>query len=85
MAPAEYVFSAAGAEAFAVLLHATSAANKEWPEENWVQIGAELTARNLRSVLPYGNTNERRRSERLAARIRGAQGDAGQAHGWTTC
>ncbi len=66
-------FPAAGTQAFAVLLHATSAANKEWPEDNWVELGAELNAHNLRSVLPYGNANERRRSERLAARIRGAQ------------
>ncbi len=64
--------AAPAADAFAMLLHATSAESKEWPEQHWVELGAELNARNLQSVLPYGNEKERQRSERLAAAIRGA-------------
>lgn len=58
---------------FAVLLHATSAARKEWPEENWIGLGNVLAARGMTSVLPFGSATEQRRSERLAARIPGAR------------
>ncbi|HEX4984498.1 MAG TPA: lipopolysaccharide heptosyltransferase I [Burkholderiales bacterium] len=65
-------FVAARAARFAVLLHATSARNKEWPEDRWVQLGSALAARGLASVLPFGNPAERQRSEQIAARIPGA-------------
>lgn len=58
---------------FAVLLHATSAAKKEWPESDWIRLGELLAARGMISVLPFGNAEERRRSERLATRIPGAR------------
>jgi heptosyltransferase-1 len=63
------VFPDATPRAFAVLLHATSAAKKEWPEENWIGLGNVLAARGVCSVLPFGNAKEQQRSERLAARI----------------
>jgi heptosyltransferase-1 len=69
----EAVFAVKGAGGFAVLLHATSAAEKEWPEEDWAWLGDFLAARGLFSVMPFGNAEERRRSERLAARIPGAR------------
>jgi len=53
----------------AVLLHATSAANKLWPETDWIELGAALAARDLVCVLPWGTPAERERSERLASRI----------------
>lgn len=58
--------------AYAVLVHATSAAKKLWPEACWVELGRELDRRGWKSVLPWGNDDERRRSERLAAEIPGA-------------
>jgi heptosyltransferase-1 len=58
---------------FAVLLHATSAARKEWPEENWIGLGNVLAARGMTSVLPFGSATEQQRSERLAARIPGSR------------
>lgn len=58
--------------AYAVLLHATSAGNKEWPEQNWVGFGRHLAAVEVQSVLPFGTPAERARSERLAAQIPGA-------------
>lgn len=69
----ESAFPVKGAGEFAVLLHATSATRKEWPENDWVRIGEYLAAQGMISVLPFGNAEERQRSERLAARIPGAR------------
>lgn len=52
--------------AYAVLLTATSRADKEWPEEHWRALGAALIATGLRCVLPGGSTHERQRADRLA-------------------
>ncbi len=57
---------------FAVLLHATSAVNKEWPEQRWVQLGAQLADQGIASILPFGRETARARSTRLAALIPGA-------------
>ena len=67
------VFPLQGEKQFAVLLHATSAAGKEWPESDWVRLGGHFAARGITSILPCGNAKERQRSERLAAGIRGAR------------
>jgi len=69
----EAEFPTQGTGGFAVLLHATSAMEKEWPENFWVQLGERLAARNIISVLPFGNDAERARSNRLASRISGAR------------
>jgi heptosyltransferase-1 len=69
----ESAFPVKGAGQFAVLLHATSAARKEWPETDWVRLGEYLAAQGMISVLSFGNAAERQRSERLAARIPGAR------------
>ena len=52
---------------YAVLLHATSAAPKLWPESHWRDVSNYLFLKNIISVLPWGNATERLRSERLAA------------------
>jgi len=57
------------AERYAVLLHATSASAKLWPEASWRMLGERLVERGMRCVLPWGNDAERERSERLAAAI----------------
>lgn len=55
---------------YAVLLHATSKASKEWPEGHWVELGKRLSMQHdLVMVLPWGNERERERAERLAARM----------------
>ena len=51
---------------YAVLLHATSAEAKLWPEHQWVKLGDHLYHRGLCSVLPWGSDEERARSERIA-------------------
>jgi heptosyltransferase-1 len=58
---------------YAVLVHATSAPEKLWPEERWAALGHALARDGLTSVLPWGDDGERRRAERLAAAIPGAQ------------
>ena len=57
---------AASGERYAVLLHATARAGKQWPETNWIALGAMLAARGLDLVLPWGTAAELARSERIA-------------------
>ena len=68
----EAVFAVKAPGEFAVLLHATSAAVKQWPESDWIRLGGYFSTRGLVSVLPFGSALEQRRSERLARRIPGA-------------
>lgn len=56
----------AAAQPYAVLLHATAQAGKEWPETHWRALAAEV-GREIDVVLPHGNDSERARSERIAA------------------
>ena len=58
---------------YAVLLHGTSRARKEWLESQWIGLGQGLRRAGLRVVLPWGNEAERVRSERLAQGIEGAE------------
>ena len=60
------------AEPYAVLLHATSRDDKLWPEPNWIALGNHLNQLGVRSLLPWGNEQERTRSERLSSSIPGA-------------
>ncbi|MEW5890219.1 MAG: lipopolysaccharide heptosyltransferase I [Pseudomonadota bacterium] len=57
---------------YAVLLSATSRADKLWPEGDWLALGAALAARGLTCVLPAGSPPERQRAARLATDIPGA-------------
>jgi heptosyltransferase-1 len=57
---------------YVVLLHATSAASKLWPEPSWIELGARCLQRGLGCILPWGSEPERVRSARLAAELRGA-------------
>lgn len=65
-------FSWLPAQPYAVLLHATSAAAKLWPEADWKQVIAHLDQSGLCCVLPWGNPAERARAERLAAHANAA-------------
>ena len=57
---------------YSVLLHATSARAKLWPDERWIALGAALCAQGLRTVLPWGTEGERERSLRLSEAIEGS-------------
>jgi heptosyltransferase-1 len=54
---------------YAVLLTATSRADKEWPENDWQALGLALIATGLRCVLPSGTQAERERAARLATSL----------------
>lgn len=71
--PLDYGLSAPSLQAdwlpagdYAVLLTATSRADKEWPEADWTALGMALAATGLRCVLPGGSGAERMRAGRLA-------------------
>lgn len=51
---------------YAVLLTATSRADKAWPEDDWLALGSALIAAGLRCVLPAGSEAEQIRARRLA-------------------
>ena len=59
-------------ERYAVLVHATSAEAKLWPDERWAAVGNRLRSAGARSLLPWGNAAEQRRSEKLSRSIEDA-------------
>jgi heptosyltransferase-1 len=63
----------ASGEPYAVLLHGTSRARKEWRESDWIGLGQGLRRQGMRVVLPWGTEAERVRSERIAAAITGSE------------
>jgi len=54
---------------YAVLLHATSRADKLWDEPSWIALGHALHQKNIRCVLPWGSEAEKERSLRLSEQI----------------
>jgi heptosyltransferase-1 len=58
--------AALGARPYVVAVHATSRAAKLWPEDRWRALLAHFASAGLDLVLPWGNADERARSERLA-------------------
>jgi heptosyltransferase-1 len=61
-------FTKAG-ERYVVLLHATARPEKEWPVARWIALGRALSDRGLKLVLPWGDADERARSEEIAAAL----------------
>lgn len=66
------------ANRYAVFLHATAQAQKQWPEENWIALGQTLSSNGLEIVLPWGTDQELARSGRIAAALPNAQVPARQ-------
>jgi heptosyltransferase-1 len=58
---------------YAVLLHGTSKAAKEWRESEWIGLGKWLHQQGLEVVLPWGSERERLRCQRLAGGIPGSR------------
>jgi heptosyltransferase-1 len=56
---------------YAVFLHATSRADKLWPEANWRALIEHFTRAGIPVVLPWGTPGEAERSARLATGTRG--------------
>ncbi len=57
---------------YAMVFHATSRADKLWPEPSWRELLANFTQAGLTVLLPWGSTDEEARSKRLAEAIPGA-------------
>lgn len=51
---------------YAILFHATSRADKLWPEADWRAVIAHFAQASFTVLLPWANDDERARSERLA-------------------
>ena len=54
---------------YAVLLHATSNAKKQWPQPHWIALAKELATRGITSVLPGGSAVERTRSKEIVGHV----------------
>lgn len=57
---------------YAVMLHATSRVEKEWPEASWIALAQALQAVGVYAVYPWGNAAEQARAQRLAAAVPGS-------------
>ena len=57
---------------YVVFLHATSRADKMWPQAHWIALGQRVRENGYAVFLPWGNDDEKRTSDRLAAAIPGA-------------
>lgn len=57
---------------YIVFLHATSRADKMWPEAHWIALGERGLETGYEVLLPWGNAEEKRTSDRLASAIPGA-------------
>ncbi len=51
---------------YVVFVHATSRADKQWPDTAWIELGQALVRRGASIVLPWGSDAEHETSERLA-------------------
>ncbi|TYZ49015.1 lipopolysaccharide heptosyltransferase I [Ralstonia solanacearum] len=54
---------------YVALVHATSRADKGWPQDAWVDLARELLARDYALALPWGSETERRTSEAIREAI----------------
>lgn len=52
---------------YVVCLHGTTWATKYWPEDHWQGLISKLNQQGYQVVLPWGNTEEHERSQRLTA------------------
>jgi heptosyltransferase-1 len=58
---------------YAVLLHGSAQAAKQWPSSHWIAVGKALQEQGCDLLLPWGTEPERARSEQLAQALPGAQ------------
>jgi heptosyltransferase-1 len=71
-APAEFgidrtkLAAGKGAERSVVFVHGAAWETKLWKLENWIELGIELKKRGFSVRLPWGNTDERERAQRIA-------------------
>lgn len=58
-----------GDSPYVVMLTATSRADKEWSEANWIELAQRCIADGMRPVFPWGSEAELQRAQRLAAAL----------------
>lgn len=63
---------AVSAGRYCLAFHSTARAAKLWPEANWVELVRLLERAGYLCIVPWGNGEERARSERIAAAAPGA-------------
>jgi len=56
-----------------VLAHGTSRADKQWPQDHWLELALALETEGFALALPHGNDEEAQRSQWLAQHCRHAQ------------
>lgn len=56
-----------------VFLHGTTRHDKHYPENYWIELARQLTARGIRVRMPWGNEEEKARAYRIAKDVRGAE------------
>ena len=69
----EAVARGGGGKPRVVMLHATSRADKLWPEHLWIELGRALEQDGMSCVLPWGSDSERSRSVRIGAAMSHAE------------
>jgi heptosyltransferase-1 len=52
---------------YCLAFHGTARAAKRWPEANWTELVHRLETAGYACILPWGSTEERARSERIAS------------------
>lgn len=57
---------------FAVMLHAASRAEKQWPDDKWVELARRLSGHGYATIFPGGTEAERVAAARLALLVPGA-------------
>ena len=51
-----------------LFFHGTARAEKQWPQEHWIELAVLAAQRGVRVWLPWGNESERERAQRIAER-----------------
>ena len=59
-------------DSYVLCFHATARKAKCWDEQSWVKLGSYLSKNGLTVVFPWGNPEEKKVSEMLAAKVPGA-------------
>ena len=54
---------------YGVMLFATSRADKQWPEDSWVELGTMWQQDGVTPILVWGSSAEKEQAERIAAKI----------------
>jgi heptosyltransferase-1 len=62
-----------GGGRYALLLHGTARPEKEWPIQNWIDLGKKIAPRGVPLVVPWGNDAERARASRIAEAVPNAR------------